>query len=254
MNYCGKTDIGKVRKNNQDSFFADFLPPIGKLCGNAFLAVVCDGMGGAAGGQIASSLAVESFVSRLKTKLSASAENASKLSEIRFSELMDDAVQYANSKVYSKSKKEPELYGMGTTLVACLIVKKNIYIVNVGDSRLYAVSGDRLCQITVDHSYVQALVDSGSISEGEATNHPDKNIITRAVGIRNSVTPDAFLISDYPDSLLLCTDGLTNMVDGNGILAAITSPKNVTGTVTELIRHANEGGGKDNITAVLIKL
>ena len=84
MNYCGKTDIGKVRKNNQDSFFADFLPPIGKLCGNAFLAVVCDGMGGAAGGQIASSLAVESFVSRLKTKLSASAENASKLSEIRF--------------------------------------------------------------------------------------------------------------------------------------------------------------------------
>lgn len=254
MNYCGKTDIGKVRKNNQDSFFADFLPPIGKLCGNAFLAVVCDGMGGAAGGQIASSLAVESFVSRLKTKLSASAENASKLSEIRFSELMDDAVQYANSKVYSKSKKEPELYGMGTTLVACLIVKKNIYIVNVGDSRLYAVSGDRLCQITVDHSYVQALVDSGSISEGEATNHPDKNIITRAVGIRNSVTPDAFLISDFPDSLLLCTDGLTNMVDGDGILAAITSPKNVTGTVTELIRLANEGGGKDNITAVLIKL
>ncbi len=254
MNFCGKTDIGKVRNNNQDSFFADFLPPIGKLCGNAFLAVVCDGMGGAAGGQIASSLAVEAFVSRLKTKLSASAENASRLSEIRFSELMDDAVQYANSKVYSKSKKEPELYGMGTTLVACLIVKKNIYIVNVGDSRLYAVSGDRLCQITVDHSYVQALVDSGSISEGEATNHPDKNIITRAVGIRNSVTPDAFLISDFPDSLLLCTDGLTNMVDGNGILAAITSPKNVTGTVTELIRLANEGGGKDNITAVLIKL
>lgn len=131
-------------------------------------------MGGAAGGQIASSLAVESFVSRLKTKLSASAENASKLSEIRFSELMDDAVQYANSKVYSKSKKEPELYGMGTTLVACLIVKKNIYIVNVGDSRLYAVSGDRLCQITVDHSYVQALVDSGSIPKARLQTTPTR--------------------------------------------------------------------------------
>lgn len=254
MTFCAKTDQGKVRNNNQDSFFADYLPPIGKLCGNAFLAVVCDGMGGVAGGQIASSLAIESFVQRLQNKLNAYAECSLSLKDIPFISLMEDAAQYANSKVYSKSRKDPDLQGMGTTLVACLIVKETIYIVNVGDSRLYASMGTAIKQITVDHSYVQSLVEMGSISQSDAENHPDKNIITRAIGTKSTVNVDKFILSDYVDSLLLCSDGLSNMISSGKMLDIVCSAQNVTIAVDTMIKSANKNGGTDNITVVLIKL
>lgn len=234
--------------------YADFLPPLGKLCGNAFVAVVCDGMGGAAGGQIASKLAVDSFVSRLTSKLTAFAESASRLSDIAFTDILNEAVQYANAKVYSRSKKDPELYGMGTTLVACLKIKKNIYVVNTGDSRLYAVKGDNIRLITIDHSYVQTLVDSGAITQEEAQSHPDKNIITRAIGIKDDVLCDHFLLSDDVDMLLLCSDGLSNMLEADEILRIVSTPGSITSGASELIRQANIAGGTDNITAILIKL
>ncbi len=250
IQFFGKTDIGSVRDTNQDSFYADYLD-----CDNGeevFLAVVCDGMGGANGGSIASSLAVETFVNELTAGMKNVSEE--KLSKDSCELLLSYAAKCANSTVFETAQKNPALRGMGTTLVAMMIFSGTVYAINIGDSRLYVIGEDGICKLTRDHSYVQALIDQGKISEEQARVHPNKNVIMRAVGTDASVTADFFKILPDRKSFLLCSDGLSNFVDEASIEKTINESETVREAVNTLVEKANAAGGGDNITAVLIKI
>ncbi len=247
MKYGGKTDVGMKRKNNQDSYAV--FSKSGYFC-----AIVCDGMGGANGGNIASGLGVKTFASVIKKAFAE--KNADDFDEFEIKRLMKSAVDTSNDTIYKKSLSSPELEGMGTTLVAVIGCLCGTFAVNIGDSRLYRQIDGILQQVSTDHSFVQYLIDQGDLTPEEAVNHPNKNIILRALGVNEYVDGDYFRIDNY-DRLLLCTDGLTNHVsDGKiseiisgGYSTKVTSLK----TRTEaLIKEANDGGGLDNITAVLI--
>lgn len=245
MNIFGLTDIGLVRKNNQDSY------AIRELSGNLALAVVCDGMGGARAGNVASAVAVETFVAAL--------ENACKqgipvgTEERRV--LISSACQSANSHVFQLSVSNPEYQGMGTTLVAALIFSDEIYVVNIGDSRCYIWSDGKLRQITSDHSLVQALIDCGDITPEEARTHPKKNLITRALGVDDGTRCDVFSVERHEgDRLLLCSDGLTNMVPDEKIDYEISLCASPEKTAKSLLLHAVEEGAPDNVTVILAQL
>ncbi len=246
MVFCGKTNVGKVRDNNQDSFFAGYLE------GKTFLAVVCDGMGGANGGNIASSLAVDIFKRELADGIKKISEE--KLPSDTVESIITYAIKCANEFIYKKSTTQKELAGMGTTLVALLIYDGKAYIANIGDSRLYAVTAGSICQVTHDHSYVQTLVDKGKLSADEAMTHPNKNVIMRAVGTDSSVTADFFKISLKGKSFLLCSDGLSNFVLDEEMQRIIREAATPEIAVDTLIKKANKNGGSDNITAVLVKI
>ena len=224
MKITAKTDKGIVRANNQDSYAA------GELSGGAAWAVVCDGMGGAAGGNIASSEAVKTI-----------------------SRAMESAICRANAFLLDMAQEDKSLTGMGTTCVAVLIIDGTAYIAHVGDSRVYVIPKDgALRQITRDHSYVQELVENGSITQDEARTYPGKNIITRAVGIEENLRVDFSEVTlDQDDVLLLCTDGLTNFVSDEEIAEIIVSSTNFE-YAEKLVQAANEHGGGDNITVVTI--
>lgn len=247
MKYGGKTDIGVKRKTNQDSF-AVFSK------NSYFCAIVCDGMGGAKGGNIASGLAVKTFATVIKKAFSE--KSADDFTESEIKRLMKGAVDEANSAVHAKSLTDVELDGMGTTLVAVLNCLCGTFAVNVGDSRLYRQTDGFIEQVSKDHSFVQYLLDKGEITPEEAIDHPNKNIILRALGVNERVEGDYYRIDDY-DRLLLCTDGLTNHVSDERIGEIISGtylPKasSYKARVEKLIAEANEGGGLDNITAVII--
>ena len=247
MKYGGKTDVGIKRKNNQDSYAV--FSKSGYFC-----AIVCDGMGGANGGNIASSLAVKTFATCIKKGFAA--KNADDYNEIEIKRLMKSAVNEANYEVYNKSTTSRELEGMGTTLVAVIGCLCGTFAVNIGDSRLYRQLDGTLQQVSNDHSFVQYLIDKGDLKPEDAANHPNKNIILRAIGVNEIVEGDYFRIDNY-DRLLLCTDGLTNHVNDNRISRIISGEYSVKQTtlkqrVDELISEANDGGGLDNITAVII--
>ncbi len=247
MKYGGKTDIGKKRNCNQDSFAV-----ISKS--DYFLAIVCDGMGGAKGGNVASGLAVKTFANVIKKGFSE--KEADEYTENEIRRLMRVAVDEANIAVYNKAKTSDELEGMGTTLVAVIVCLCGTFAVNVGDSRIYRQNETGIQQISTDHSFVQYLIDKGELTPEEALYHPNKNIILRALGVNERVEGDYYRIDSY-DRLLLCTDGLTNHVNNENIENIITG--NYTNKTTslktrvdELIKQANAGGGLDNITAVLL--
>ena len=247
MKYGGRTDVGIKRKNNQDSY-AVFSKS------DYFCAIVCDGMGGANGGNIASGLAVKTFASCIKKGFSA--QSPDDFDEFEIKKLMKTAVNEANKEVYIKSLSSPELEGMGTTLVAVIGCLCGTFAVNVGDSRLYRQLDGILQQVSNDHSFVQYLIDKGDLKPEDAANHPNKNIILRAIGVNEAVEGDYFRIDNY-DRLLLCTDGLTNHVNDKRIGQIISGEYSVKSTTLKnradaLITEANEGGGLDNITAVLI--
>lgn len=247
MKYGGKTDIGKKRKSNQDSFAV--FSKEGYFC-----AIVCDGMGGANGGNVASGLAVKTFTNVIKKAFSV--RNADDFSESEIRALLKNAVDEANDAVFEKSQTSPELSGMGTTLVAVLNCLCGTFAVNIGDSRLYKQLDGVVSQVSVDHSFVQYLIDKGDLKPEDAADHPNKNIILRAVGVNTTVEGDYFRIDSY-DRLLLCTDGLTNHINderiGEIILGAYASkPPTYKARAEQLIAEANENGGLDNITAVLI--
>lgn len=247
MEYGGKSDIGMKRKCNQDSFAV--FSRQGYFC-----AVVCDGMGGAKGGNIASSLAVKTFSSVIKKAFSL--KNADDFDEASIKTLLSNAVNSANKAVHLKSLTDGELDGMGTTLVAVLSCLVGTFAVNIGDSRLYSQTENSLTQISTDHSFVQYLIDKGEITPREAIDHPKKNIILRALGVNERVEGDYFRIDNY-DRLLLCTDGLTNHVSDDRIAEIMAggyaaNPPSLKARVERLIAEANEGGGLDNITAVII--
>ena len=244
MNLFGLTDTGLVRKNNQDSY------AIRVLDDDLAIAVICDGMGGAQAGNVASAVAVEAF--------SAALENACKdgippdVDSKR--ELLRSACKAANSSVYELACANPEYEGMGTTLVAALILSHEIYVVNVGDSRCYVRSECGLQQITTDHSLVQALVDIGDITPEEARIHPKKNLITRALGIEEAVVSDVFQIERKPNSaLLLCSDGMSNVVEDK-IIEEVLGRQQPQAAATELLSLVVEQGAPDNVTIITVQL
>lgn len=243
MNSFGITHCGKVRKNNQDSFLIEEFPDI-----KGVLAVLCDGMGGERGGNIASNLASKTFVSFIKDRIS-----GSKLRYVDVKDLLGKACEAANSMVYSYSCFDKDYHGMGTTLVAAFVYRKKAYVINVGDSRAYAIKKDKIEQITSDHSYVQELLDSGEITELEAQFHPQKNEITRALGYLGRVEYDIFTPAFRSfDKLLLCSDGLSNMVSEKEIFESFEINPDPETFAEDLMNRAMDKGAKDNITIVVI--
>ncbi len=247
MRSFGLSDIGKKRTMNQDSFRIDIVSDSAMLC------TVCDGMGGANGGNEASSLAVSVFNSILLDVFKR--HGISGLNNRQMHRLFMSASASANTEVYNKSNSDPELGGMGTTLVSVLITDDKIYALNIGDSRLYGISNGEIEQLSKDHSYVQYLIDEGVIKPEEAKSHPNKNVITRAVGTSDYVQADyfEFSASDF-SGLVLCSDGLSNYVSPGNILQTATEQTDIEERVHKLIQSANDGGGGDNITVVLVDL
>lgn len=231
------TDIGLKRQNNQDFVFVSELG-IGRLDS---LFVVADGMGGHNGGGTASDVAVETMLSRIRESTFEGTRS-----------ILLDAVEEANRAIFRLSESNDGLKGMGTTIVCCSISGTDMEVVNVGDSRLY-VCGDRLTQITVDHSLVEEMVRAGELSRREARNHPDRNIITRAVGVKTDVDADCFHVRlKRGDLVLLCSDGLTNMTDNRTIWEILNRQTSVKEKAQMLVENAKENGGRDNISVIVI--
>lgn len=240
MKIYSKSDIGLVRKTNQDSFYTSYLED-----GVAW-AVVCDGMGGANGGNIASKLAVEKITEQIT---SAYRENMEPNS---IKNLLTAAVYNANALIYEKALEEPSLAGMGTTVVVALVTDEILYIVHAGDSRAYLITSDGINQLTTDHSIVQEMVKSGEITEEQAMHHPRKNIITRALGIHTEIELDYIEASiTSKDAVLICTDGLTNYVESEKIYQYFQEIDKKD-LADALISTAKDLGGSDNITVVVI--
>ena len=234
----GMKDIGKCREINQDYIFVSE-EPIGNLP-NLFL--VADGMGGHKAGDLAS----EYTVAKVQEAVSKSMQT------IPY-QILKGAFQYANQKLLEKAGESDSYKGMGTTLVAATVKKDAVYVVNVGDSRLYKI-GDKIEQITEDHSLVEEMVRMGEISKEQARNHPDKNIITKAMGVSDTVEPDYFDTDlQKGECLLMCSDGLTNMVSDRQIKEIVELRTDLESCAKELIRAANQNGGRDNIAVVLIE-
>lgn len=239
MKIYGLTDKGIVRENNQDFFAAE------KLSENVAFAIVCDGMGGANAGNIASKIATETITAYIKKSYRQS------LSSIALENILRGALVSANAEVYEASKKNKEQAGMGTTAVLAFIDNQMGYVLHVGDSRAYLMEEGNLIQLTTDHSMVQSLVDSGEITADQAKVHPKKNIITRALGINKEVVVDLDVFDlNENTALLLCTDGLTNFVSEDLIKTELTDINDTI--VQRLIQRANDNGGADNITAVVV--
>lgn len=242
MEIWGATDQGMVRKQNQDYYRCLSLGP------GQFLAVVCDGMGGAKSGDVASRLASEVFLQDISGSVSQDMQQQEIVA------MLVEAVKSANSAVYEQSRVSPDFKGMGTTLVAVFLQNQGAYIVNVGDSRCYYISGGEVQQVTEDHSVVGLMVARGQISEEQARVHPNKNLITRAVGTEPEVVPDCFYLSmEKGEYLLLCSDGLSNLVTKPELLYEVTHTDDGTECCQRLIDTAKKRGAPDNVTVVLIK-
>lgn len=238
MRVFGETDVGAHRETNQDAFRS------GVFENGDCWAVVCDGMGGVSGGQVASAICVE------KVSDAINRGHRSNMTVKTAQNLLNSAICAANAAIFDESQKDKTLSGMGTTVVAVMVIRGVAVIAHVGDSRAY-LFGDDINLITKDHSLVQFLVDSGKITEAEAKVHPDRNIITRAVGILSFVDVD-FDIADVNENsnILVCTDGLNGCVEDNKILDIIK--ENGENSPKKLIETAIASGGRDNITAVLL--
>lgn len=233
-----KTDIGRKRKLNQDVVYTSE-QPIGKLP-NLFL--VADGMGGHNAGDFASKMTVETIVQHIA--------DSAETNPVR---ILEDAIAAANTLVRDKAGQEPELEGMGTTIVAASCEGGLLHVANVGDSRLYIIGNKKIRQVTRDHSWVEEMVRRGGLGREEARNHPDKNIITRAVGAEDTVKIDFFTVNlEEGDMILMCTDGLTNMLEDEEILNVLAVSRDIVEMAEELVRAANEKGGRDNISVILI--
>ncbi len=237
MKSCSITDIGMCRKMNQDYFYASETP-VGNLP-NLF--IVADGMGGHNAGEYASMHSIDTMV-----------KEAADSSNMHPVEVLDNAIRKANYRLIAKAIEDTSMWGMGTTVVAAVIAEGRLYTANVGDSRLYIVR-DHMIQITRDHSYVEEMVRRGEIDREAARTHPDKNIITRAVGAVSEIEIDFFETELEPvDQILLCSDGLTNMIEDEEISRIIKDQRTLRGAAEELIRTANQNGGRDNITVIII--
>lgn len=239
MKIAALTDIGSCRQENQDNYCAR------QLVDGTGWGLVCDGMGGANGGRVASTLATQTMLRYFDHSLRTIENGEEKAFMMR-------AFDNANRAVYEKATSDPEVLGMGTTGV-CALQRGNLaHIVHAGDSRAYLWHGGAIRQLTRDHSMVQQLVEAGSITPEQAASHPGKNLITRALGVREDVRPEYQKLElKAGDKLLLCTDGLTNMVPDEAI-AATLSNTGFFAAAERLVQMALEGGGTDNVTVLLL--
>ena len=236
------SDVGREREINEDYFYISFPDD------QVQLFILADGMGGYQGGEIASKLAV----SAAKSYIMSNYENTNKEEKEGLADLVKNALQYANMIVYEKAEAMPELSNMGTTMDICIIYQSKAFIAHVGDSRVYRLRKEFFKKITKDHSYVQKLVDEGKITKEESEVHPKKNMLMKAVGCNAYVEPDV-LIKGFlkGDVILMCSDGLTNMVSEEEICKIIM--ENPTDATKLLVQKANDNGGRDNITAIIIR-
>ena len=239
MDIWGITDIGLVRSDNQDCYHCEMLNE------RIALAVVCDGMGGARGGSIASSTAVFAFVQAVK-------DRAVVEGEMGWPEILKQAALKANQTVHSMAVECAEYRGMGTTLVAAVATPEKVFGINIGDSRLYMIDSGGICRISRDHSLVEDLVERGEITPEEARVHPKKNLITRALGVDNSVKVDLFERENHGGYLTLCSDGLSNTVTDDEICAEVQAG-NGDGC-RRLLDLSLSRGAPDNVTVVVVQL
>jgi len=243
MQYWGVTDPGCMRTQNQDTYQVE------ELDRNTLLCVVCDGMGGAKSGNVASTLAADVFVQEIKRSWVPGMEQE------KIDRMMLGAVKLANFTVYDQSRQFEEFAGMGTTLVAALIHGKNMTVVNVGDSRAYSIDRDGVIQLTRDHSVVQMMVEQGELAPERARSYPGKNLITRAIGTESIVACDVFhRKASGGDCLLLCSDGLSNLVDEQEILFEVVHGLSKQQCCGSLLNIAKNRGAPDNVTCVLVQL
>ena len=239
MEHFGLSDKGRHRAENQDSFAACGV-------GDGLLAVVCDGMGGAAAGFLASDMAAARFLSFARSGLESAGGGAC-------GDILREASDAANSKVYHFSRQSEEYMGMGTTLVGGYFRPDSATFVNVGDSRAYRIARDGIVRVTKDHSYVQQLVDGGVITPAQAQHHPRRNIITRAVGTEPFVQSDIFELPVRPgDIFLLCSDGLTNAVEESELHRLALASGDAETACRSLVDAALENNARDNVTVVVI--
>ena len=236
-----KSDKGKVREINQDYYY------ISTSLDEVQLYILADGMGGYNGGEIASSLAVETAKKYVEN-------NFKEIEKDRDSiiQLLGSSIEYANMVVYEKSKENPELQGMGTTLEICLVYNNKVYIGHVGDSRIYRIRKQFIRKLTQDHSYVQKLVKEGTITKEQAEKKKKKNMLMKALGCNAFVEPDVMVKGFLKDDILIiCSDGLSNLVDQQTMYEMAS--KNMEQATKDLVKLANERGGYDNITVVIVK-
>ena len=239
------TDVGKVRTIDEDSILvADLSFGINSESEKFLLLAVADGMGGHAKGEEASKIALNTLTKTIIPEL---------FGDISFTELLENGIKNANQEILDYTTKNPESSGMGTTTVCALVKGNDIHLVNVGDSRAYVISNDEIRRVTKDHSYVQALIDEGKITEEEAREHPQKNVITKAVGIMESVEPDTMKLTlDNDESLLLCCDGVIAHLNDEDIHKIICNANNPQNACQQIVDLANERGGTDNISLIIL--
>lgn len=234
-----KTDVGVKRKVNQDTIYASDTR-VGKLPN---LYIVADGMGGELAGDYASAKCVEIIIDSIT--------NSNELETVR---ILEQAIQTANNRIFTESHKDSSKTGMGTTLVLATVFDGHLYVANVGDSRLYVANGAMLKQVTKDHSVVAELVRTGELDKDDAKYDKRKNMITRAIGAEETITPDYFDVEiSGNEHILLCSDGLTNMVEDQEIYEILTSEENIESRANKLVERANANGGKDNVSVIIIE-
>ncbi|MFQ5975420.1 MAG: Stp1/IreP family PP2C-type Ser/Thr phosphatase [Candidatus Hydrothermarchaeales archaeon] len=235
LEVCSKTDIGKKRNINEDSFLT-------KRLGEFYILAVADGLGGHAAGEVASKIALIEIEEFLKANIG----------KQDLQKVMEAGISKANKEIYRLSKENPSYAEMRTTIVMAVVAEKNVLIANVGDSRAYLI-GNTIGQVTKDHSLVQELLDKKIITVEEAFHHPQKNIVTKVLGGESEVKPDLYTIELDQNVLLLCSDGLTGSLRDEEIMEIVVDSKDIDNACAKLIDSANEKGGKDNITVILAK-
>lgn len=237
MRTYARTDVGRQRAHNEDAVLREPLDAI-----DGYLLAVADGMGGHRAGDVASRAATAELAEVVSGALADGRTDRH--------EVLADAFEAANRKIRRLADGNHGYSGMGTTLVAAIVRDDEAAVGNVGDSRAYLV-GDGIERVTVDHSLVRELVDDGTITEADARTHPQRNVVTRSVGTRDEVAPDLFRVPLGTDTLVLCSDGLTEEVDDDEILAVVTAAPDLETAGDRLIERANENGGRDNVSVVL---
>lgn len=244
-----RTDAGKVRGHNEDAVFAN---------PNQGFVILADGMGGYNAGEVASGMATMLLSSELETVLGSGApdEFDPESGQVHAHHCLHEKIAFTNLSIFNAAESQPQYAGMGTTLVTALFYNNTVTVAHIGDSRLYRLRGDNFCLITRDHSLLQAQIDSGMISPEDARFSQNKNLVTRALGVEPEVEAE---IHDYPvqvgDIYLLCSDGLNDMVEDNEIqLALQTLSANLDLAARQLIEMANDNGGRDNISVILVKV
>jgi PPM family protein phosphatase len=243
MRYAVKSDKGMIREKNEDSYNI-----IDNYNGSLIIFIIADGMGGHNSGELASKMAVDTASKYIRNtpEMMNSRENIPRA----IKKIIDDT----NSNVFANSKKNIENTGMGTTFIITVIFNKRLYIGHVGDSRVYLIRNNEIIRVTTDHSYVEELVKIGSLTREEAESHPRKNIITKALGCEQTLEADIYSCDcKKDDCLILCTDGLTNMLGEQEIKEAVLNSKTPEDACNILIKRANKNGGRDNITVIVIK-